>query len=323
MIEKAFVSGQIAQSVFIEQNKLFIVKAKDTGNVWECTPYEKSLFFNSEAEIRILENITTEELRETLVKEKLFFDALYGAIGGFDPGLSPKTRILSMQRAENLVKDPEIFDFVKSRLFGNPVPEEAALKEALKLSKENGCEDMSFIYHTLLDNGDVIDYILSVFKEVIFELSLEREYAKVKNIFVSHGLLAKLFLAATAGNIKDLNKVVDEFSIDPGIKEEIPLIFQILTRMKAQLDKKYKADETRVVMPKRVKKGRVKARIWPEMKEQHGRELMIRSPSVTYNAAGNEEDKNIEETSERTSLKKKRGTAKHKKRAGGKKFFSL
>jgi hypothetical protein len=202
MIEKAFVSGQIAQSVFIEQDKLFIIKTKDLGEVWECTPYEESLFFNTEAEIKILENITIEELRETLVKEKLFFDALYGTIGGFDPGLSPKTRVLSIQRAENLVKDPGIFDFVKSRLFGNPVPAEAALKEALKLSKKNGSEDMSFVYTTLLDNGDVIDYILSIFKEIIFELSLEQEYAKVKNIFVSHGILAKLFLAATAGSLK-------------------------------------------------------------------------------------------------------------------------
>jgi hypothetical protein len=318
MIEKAFVSGQIAQSIFIEQNKLFIIKAKDTGKVWECTPYEESLFFNIETEIKILEDITIEELRETLVKEKLRFDALYGAIGGFDPKLSPKTRILSMQRAENLVKNPEIFDFVKSRLFGNLVPEEAALKEALKLSKENGCEDMSFIYHTLLDNGDIIDYILSIFKEIIFELSLEQEYAKVKNIFVSHGLFTKLFLDTAAGDIKDLNQAAEEFGIDYRIKEEIPLVAQILNRMKARLNEEYKSGESRAVIPKRVKKGRVKARLWPEIKTRHGTGLVIRSPSVPYNAAEKEEDKDIEETSDRASLKKKTGTAKHKKRTGGK-----
>lgn len=319
MIKKAFVSGQIAQSVFIEQDKLFIIKAKDTGKVRECTPYEESLFFNSEAEIKILENISIEELRETLVKEKLFFDALFGAIGGFDPRLSPKTRVLSMQRAENLVKDPGIFDSVKSRLFGNPVPEEASLKEALKLSKENGCEDISFVYQMLLNNGDVIDYILSILKEIIFELSLEKDYAIVKNIFVSHGLLAKLFLDTTAGDIKDLNKVVDESGIDYRIKEKIPLISQILIRMKDQLDKKYKPGNTRKVMPKKVKNERIKARTWPEIKKPHGTELVIRSPSVTYNAAEKEEEKDIKKTNELTPMKKRKGTATYKKRAGGKK----
>jgi hypothetical protein len=47
MIEKAFVSGQIAQAIFKEDDKLFLIKAKDTENIMECTPYEKSLFFNS------------------------------------------------------------------------------------------------------------------------------------------------------------------------------------------------------------------------------------------------------------------------------------
>jgi hypothetical protein len=305
MIQKAFVSGQIGQSIFKEEDRLFIVKARDAGKVWECNPYEESLFFNIEAEIKILENITIEELRETLVKEKLCFDALYGAIGGFDPKLSEKTRILSIERAENLIKDPEIFDFVKSRLFGNPVPKEASLKEAFELSEENGFEEMSFVYQKLLNNGDIIDYILHTFKEIIFKLSLEKEYAKVKNIFVTNGFLAKLFLAATAVNIEDLNKVVDDFGIDSRIKEEIPLISRILTWMKTQLDKKYKSDEHLRVIPKRIKKRQIKARIWPEIKKPHGTELVIRYPSVRYNAVKKEEDKDFKATSARK--KKYRG----------------
>ena len=84
MIEKAFVSGKIAQAIFKEDDKLFLIKAKDTENIMECTPYEESLFFNSDTEIKVFGNIAIEELRKTLVKEKSNFDALYGAVGGFD-----------------------------------------------------------------------------------------------------------------------------------------------------------------------------------------------------------------------------------------------
>jgi hypothetical protein len=105
MIERAFVSGQIAQTIYEDQDKIYIIHAKDTDDIQECTPYEKSLFFSSGAEIKVVENISAEELREKLFKEKNCFDALYGAIGGMDKNLSEETRILSIKRAEELVKE--------------------------------------------------------------------------------------------------------------------------------------------------------------------------------------------------------------------------
>lgn len=240
MIEKAFVSGQIAQAIFKEEEKLFLINTNNTKTILDCTPYEKSLFFNSGAEIRTFENITFEELREKLIKEKSFFDALYAAIGGFDPDLSEETRMLSIQRAESLVKNPEIFNCVKSRLLSNIVPEKAILPEALKLAIRNNCENMDFIYQELLNGREVIDYILSAFKEAISELSLEKEFVRIKNIFITTGLFAKLFLHTTNKNLKDLNQLVYEFSNNAKIREEIPLISKILTWMKDKLKGKYK-----------------------------------------------------------------------------------
>ena len=61
MIEKAFVSGQIAQAIFKEDDKLFLIKAKDSENIMECTPYEESLFFNSDTEIKVFGNIEIDD----------------------------------------------------------------------------------------------------------------------------------------------------------------------------------------------------------------------------------------------------------------------
>jgi hypothetical protein len=237
MIEKAFVSGQIAQAIFKEDDKLFLIKAKDTENIMECTHYEESLFFNSDTEIKVFGNIEIDELRKTLVKEKSNFDALYGAIGGFDPNLSEKTRILSIQRAESLVKDTEIFDFVIFRLFGNPVPKDAALKKAVKLSIKNGFQEMHSIYERLFNNSDVIEYILSIFSDTIFELSLETEFAVIKNLFITSGIFAKFFLniTATTKGLEELEEIVNKFSDNDHIKEKIPSISDILMFMKFKI----------------------------------------------------------------------------------------
>ena len=237
MIEKAFVSGQIAQAIFKEDDKFFLLKAKDTENIMECTPYEESLFFNSDTEIKVFGNIEIDELRKTLLKEKSNFDALYAAVGGFDRNLSEKTRILSIQRAESLVQDPGIFDFVIFRLFGNPVPKTAALKKAVKLSLKNDFQEMHSIYERLFNDSDVIEYILSIFSDTIFELSLETEFAEIKNLFITSGIFAKLFLNfnTTAKGMEGLNKIVNEFSDNHHIKEKIPSIWTILTKMEYKI----------------------------------------------------------------------------------------
>jgi hypothetical protein len=250
MIEKAFVSGQIAQAIFKEDDKLFLIKAKDTENTMECTPYEESLFFNSDTEIKVLGNIAINELRKTLVKEKSNFDALYGAIGGFDRNLSEKTRILSIQRAESLVKNPEIFDFVIFRLFGNPVPKDAALKKAVKLSIQNGFQEMNSIYKKLLNNGYVIESILSIFKDTIWELSLEKEFVMLKNIFITSGIFAKFFLSITTTAKGLVKKIVNEFSDNDHIKK-IPgigtiLIFMITKIRRDKFCKKHKEFKERI-----------------------------------------------------------------------------
>jgi len=241
MIEKAFVSGQIAQAIFKEDDKLLLIKAKDTENIMECTPYEESLFFNSDTEIKVFGNIEIDQLRKTLLKEKSNFDALYAAVGGFDRNLSEQTRILSIQRAEGLVKDPEIFDFVTFRLFGNPVPKTAALKKAVELSIKNDFQEMHPIYKKLLNNSGVIEYILSIFKDTIFKLSLEKEFAAIKNIFVTSGIFAKLLLniTTTAKGMEGLNKIVNEFSDNDHIKEKIPSIYRILTFMESKIKNKF------------------------------------------------------------------------------------
>lgn len=240
MIEKAFISGQIARSIFKEEEKLFLIKADDTETILDCTPYDESLFFNSGAEIKTFEHIPFEDLRKELIKEKSFFDALYATIGGFDPELPEETRILSIQRAENLTKEPDIFDFLKTRLFSNLTPGGALLEEALELAEKNGCRNMKFIYDKLHNGREVIAYVLASFKNTISELSLEKEYVKIKNVFINAGFFSQIFLHLTDKNLKCLNRLFYEFAIDPKIREEIPLISQILTGMKNQLKKKYK-----------------------------------------------------------------------------------
>lgn len=238
MIEKEFISGQIARTVFQEDGRLFIMHASDTERVLECTPYEKSLFFHSEAEINIFENITIEELRDKLIKEKRCFDALCNAIGGFDKILSEESRIVSIQDTENLVQNRDIYDFVISRLFGNPLPEEADPGEAIVLSIEKDCPTMNFIYTNLLNGKDIIERIDRFFKEAIFELGLHSEYLKIKNLFITSGLFAQLFLNTIERNLEKLKRLVPDYKDNPELQENAAAL-SILPRLISVLEQEY------------------------------------------------------------------------------------
>lgn len=238
MIEKAIISGHIARAIYKDGHKLFMIHTKDRDKVSECTPYEKSLFFNSDAEMKILKNVTLEELKETLFKEKACFDSLNGAIGGMDIDLSENTRILSMQRAEDLAENPGIYDFLISRLFGNPLPEEADLGEAIVLSIEKDCPMMNFIYTNLLNGKDIIERIDHIFKEAIFELELHSEYLKIKNLFISIGLFAQLFLGTIERNLEKLKRLVPDYKDNPELQKNTAAR-SILTRMISELEQEY------------------------------------------------------------------------------------
>jgi acyl carrier protein len=239
MIEKAFVSGQIAQSIFQDDDQLFIINASDTDKVADCTPYEKSLFFSSGTEIKVLENISIEELRKELLKEKACFDAIYGAIGGFDKNLTEETRILSIQHAESLIENPDIYDFVISRFFGNPVPKEADLGKAIEFCAENNFPEMKVIYINLLQGKDLIGRILHIFGDTITELGLEPDFVKIKNLFISTGLFAKLFLNTIDKNLENLRTLDLEYKNNTELKEKGSVVSAVLTRVISRVEQEY------------------------------------------------------------------------------------
>ncbi|MDQ1354556.1 MAG: hypothetical protein QG657_4865 [Acidobacteriota bacterium] len=292
MIVKAFVSGQVARSIYEEDEKLFILHVEDTDAARDCTPYDYNLFFSSGAEIKVFEKISIEELRENLLKEKTCFDALHGAIGGMDKTLSEATRTLSIRRAENLVKEPEIFEFIKSRFFGNPVPAAADLKGALKLSKRNNLQDMGFVYGMLIDNKDVPDKILQIFKKTIFRLSLVEDLAKINNIFITAGLFARIFICIAEKNRKELNRLVRNYRIKTGMKNQETVISQILRKMSDELSGVYHLDKEESSF-----QGKFKQEENTQSFDITGlfKEFQLERAGKKYEKGGSREDRNIRE----------------------------
>lgn len=150
MVEKAFFSGQLGSSVFKADEDVFIMYASNVDAVKVCTPYEEKLFFDSAAEISLLENISRDVLKKNLLKEKKCFDALYSAIAGFDGNLSREARLLSLHSAEKLLEDKDVYIFVKSRLLGTSPPREARLAEAVLISKGENCSILYDLYKEMI-----------------------------------------------------------------------------------------------------------------------------------------------------------------------------
>ncbi len=232
MIKKAFVSGQMGQALFWEEDRLRVIDAGNIHESRECSPFEETLFFNGNVEIDFIEDIALEALREDLFKKKSCFDGLNGAIGGLDKKLPKETRVLSMQRAETLYEDNEVAGFIKARLFGNAVPYSADLLGAVKLSGKMNCPNMHILYGTLAKGKDNLENLLDFFRSVITDMSLEKSFVELKNIFVKEGYLAQLFMDIVARLNGDSGKINYSVKFPASISENHPYIAIIFEKMK-------------------------------------------------------------------------------------------
>ncbi|MCP5051612.1 MAG: hypothetical protein GY940_30880 [bacterium] len=252
MIKKAFVSGQIARSIFEKDDRLFILNAGDPQNIIECTPDEKNLFFNSGGEINVFENISLDDLRETLLNEKNSFDALSAVISGFDRNLSEESRLIAIQQADQLVRHRRIFEFVRNRLFGKPVPKEADLKIAGRLAKQNDCSYIYYFYHILGEKKDIIKLMVALFDKRIGEMGLVNDREKITSLFVSKGIFAKLFIFTSNKSIPGLNDFVSHVKNNKELREGIPKISELLDRMKSKLVRECKSRGSKGSKPEEI-----------------------------------------------------------------------
>ena len=238
MIGQAFLSGQTGQALFKSKEGVFALNArKQSTNA--CLKQDIDFFFDSETEIDTLENVTTEQVFGKLKNQKRCFDALNATIAGFDPILSLNTRKMAIQQAESLLEDSDTYNFVQNRLFGNRVPTEADLPQALQISQTIGFRKTLYLYQCLAEKGNVIKDLQFFFSQTILNFELNRELPVIKDAFVTEGVFSRFFEATIKKDKKALDKVVFDFSFHSRLNNLVPQLSKFLNDLKSKILSNY------------------------------------------------------------------------------------
>ena len=231
MLGQAFLNGQTGQALFKTKEGAFALNLRKQTTK-PCVRQDVDFFFDSETEIDTLENVTVEQVFEQLKTQKHNFDALNSTIAGFDPVLSISTRKMAIQQAESLLGDTNTYNFVQNRLFGNHVPKEADLTQALGISQSNGCNKTSYFYECLAQKGEVIGGLQFFFSQKVLNYELSQTLPRIKDTFESEGVFTSFFKAAIKADEKALNKIVLDLSFNASLKKYIPQLSKFLTDFK-------------------------------------------------------------------------------------------
>jgi tetratricopeptide (TPR) repeat protein len=238
MIGQAFLSVQTGQALFKSKEGVFALNArKQSTNV--CLKQDIDFFFDNETEIDILENVTAEQVFGKLKNQKRCFDALNATIAGFDPILSLNTRKMAIQQAESLLEDNDTYNFVQNRLFGNRVPTEADLLQALQISQTIGFRKTLYLYQCLAEKGNVIRDLQFFFSQTILNFELNQELPVIKDAFVIEGVFSRFFEATIKKDKKILDKVVFDFSFHAKLNNLIPQLSKFLNDLKIEVLSNY------------------------------------------------------------------------------------
>jgi large subunit ribosomal protein L19 len=216
MIGQAFLSGQTGQALFKSKEGVFALNArKQSTNA--CLKQDIDFFFDSETEIDTLENVKIEQVFGKLKNQKRCFDALNATIAGFDPILSLTTRKIAIQQAESLLEDSDTYNFVQNRLFGNRVPSEADLPQALIISQNIGFHKTLYLYQCLAESGDVINDLQFLFEDMVLKSKEKNDLVSIRNSYIENGIFSAFFnsINSKTNLVKENNTIIllDEFKI--------------------------------------------------------------------------------------------------------------
>jgi tetratricopeptide (TPR) repeat protein len=241
MIQQAFISGQIGQVIYTDDDRYFVLNVEQLEEPIECRPMDLSMFFNYGAEFTTLSGaqLDLSQLRNQLVVQRQAYLALTLIISGMDEELDDESRTAALEAAERHLAEEFAHRFVRARMLGRPLPEEADIEPALNIAVRCAATSVADLYLNIIDCKQAIDLVYQTWVEAAPDyFSSFDERIEAERLLIDLGVFAEMASDLAAGNLKALSSVV----ITYGQRPEISKLRQgvlILNDLKTRLAKKW------------------------------------------------------------------------------------
>src|ERR1043165_1648936 len=254
MIKEVFILGQIGKAFYAQDDRYYVVgleESHDTADVRggepsECRAGDVALFFDSGAEYSVLSgrNISLDAIKRSLELSSQAHAALSMSLSGLNSELSPRSRRLSIEAAEEFLQDTAAHTFVRKRLLARPLPDVADIEGALEYAVETESLTVFALYEEVRKSQRAIDFLVESWSEAsteFFPKSLE-EAAAAERTLIESGVFAEMITATADMDTKRLGSIVVTYGMKPELRQALPRCAQILNAVRVHLQHKVETE---------------------------------------------------------------------------------
>lgn len=264
MITEAILLGAVEAAVYRQDNRWRAIRLAPSGKgTIDCTR-SLALLMDSRAEQRALAEPLRDihELEARLRVWSRRHRTLKLLIAGMDPLLTDGTRQICIRAAEESLWDNDISHFVRARLLGCPVPEEADIGGGLRLCREiggyaaEGPADKRLtgeritvgrvtpegLYGALREVEGVIPVVRRILDEVLFfGPDTETNPEAARWVMIDAGVVAEAVLALARKSVTALDQLVEDYSKNPSLVAELGNPRPVLRQFESRIRKRFES----------------------------------------------------------------------------------
>jgi hypothetical protein len=236
LISQALVIGSVNAAVYWTDEGLRALRMEPMGGYVDCSR-QASLLLDCPAEKRWVVNINRAQLEASVALWSQRQRLLNWLIAGLDGDLSDETRRLGLELAEESW-NAEISAFVRARLLGCPLPDEADIQGVFKLA--DGLPHCHQLYCDLFGAAQYIQPVSRQLQEwVYYDYIGDTPPDETYRTLLDHGIIAETVTLLAQGNAAGLDKLVMQFSDVHALREVCPRLPDMLTAWVGWLKKEY------------------------------------------------------------------------------------
>ena len=167
--------------------------------------------------------ISIDRIKDALVIDTTNQRALSLCISGMDPVLSDRTRLLSIEAAEELIQEKPVYEFVKNRFLARILPESAEVESAITLADSASTSLISDLYRSMLESQESIRALQNVWKKFAPKYFAELdEKSAAESAFIENGLFADMVDAAVKENKSEMKLLTVTYGSNRELSNSLP-----------------------------------------------------------------------------------------------------
>ena len=263
-MQEVFILGQIGKAVYEHNDRYYVMGVPGRSGAVECRPGDVSLLFDSGAEVSVLysEGIDSNALTETLDFSTQKYRGLSMMLSALDRELTPASRLLAVEAAEELLQDHLVWRFVRGRFLARPLPDSADIDGAIRFAESVGASTVGSLYREVKNSQAVTKILIETWKDVAPEFfnSID-EQAENEKLLIESGVFAEMGAALSSHDDLALNSIVIEYGTKPDLIASIPRAPQVLNAVRTGLMEKFSIVTKRIPPLKEADSNRIETEV--------------------------------------------------------------